>query len=302
MKAQLDVSIFGKCRELIRTDEFLSRHTSFQIGGPAQFLAEPENIVQAWHLADKARELGMPFHVLGGGTNLLVDDAGVPGLVIKISRLRWRFLKGGLLHVGAGTRLSSLVNYACTQAISGFERFAGIPGLVGGMIRTNTGGRYGALSDVIHSARLLNRDCTITTRMAADFGFGYRTSNLKDEIALELVFHVQKRDLQELLIECKRILDEKRAAQPLGECCAGCIFRNPEGARAWALIGECGLQGTRVGGAVVSTKHANFICNDRGATASDVLALIERVKDSVRRQTGYELELEVIRWPCLPDA
>lgn len=297
MKGQLDVRVFGECRDLVRTDEPLAHHTSLEIGGPAQFLAEPENTVQVWQLVEKMRDLDLPVHVLGGGTNLLVDDCGVPGLVLKISRLRWRFLKGSLLHVGAGSRLSSLVNYASTQAISGFVRFAGIPGFVGGMVRTNVGGRYGTLSDVLHSVRLLEPDCRIVTRMAEDFDFGYRYSNLQNEIALELVFHAQKGDLQQLLLECKRILTEKSESQPLAERCAGCTFKNPGSDHAARLIEECGLKEARVGGAVVSARHSNFICNEGDATCSDVLNLIDLIRETIWQQTGYELDLEVIRWP-----
>ena len=297
MNAQLDCRIFEDQMGLVREHEALFRHTTWRVGGPARFFAEPEEVTQTWKLVRQAQRHEVPCYILGGGSNLLVDDGGVPGLVIKMSRLRWRFHVGDKLHVGAGESLPGLVKYAARNGIRGFGRFAGIPGLIGGMLRTNSGGCHGNLSDVLHAVRLLRPDGTVRVREAGDLGLDYRQSDLKQEIALELVFNVECGDPRELEEERARNMDAKIASQPLNQCNAGCVFRNPDGEHAGRLIDECGLKGTRVSNAVVSDEHANFICNEGGASASDVLLLIDIVRDAVREQTGHELDLEVVRWP-----
>lgn len=288
---------FEELSHLIRCDEPLSLHTSFEIGGPAKFFAAPQTAEEVCALAQKAQQAEMPLYVLGGGTNLLVDDAGVQGLVLHLGRLREFRLEGDRLHVGPGFPLPKLVNVAAGLGLAGFERFAGIPGTVGGMLRTNTGGRHGTLSEALHSALLLQRDGRIGCRLAPDFQFGHRRSNLQDEIALELIFKVEQDDPAQVAARRDEIMQMKVRSQPFNARSAGCIFRNPPGEHASRLIDQCGLKGARSGGAVVSHTHANFICNEKKATAADVVELIEHVRQIVRQKIGYVLELEVNLWP-----
>jgi UDP-N-acetylmuramate dehydrogenase len=297
MKSELNVRLFDEAKNLVAMDEPLGRFTTYAIGGPARFFAEPKNAGQVCLLIEKARRAEVPVYILGGGSNLLISDSGIRGLVLRMNRLRGIGLENGKLHVGAGDSLSGLVKNAASMGIKGFGRFAGIPGLVGGMIRTNSGGRHGTLADVLHSVVLVNRYGEETVRKVGEFEFGHRCSNLSDEIAVKLIFNVEWGDSAELNAERREIMNQKTASQPLSDRNAGCCFRNPaEGIYASKLIDECGLKGFGVGGAVVSDEHANFICNGDNATADDVLKLIGIVKDTVLSETGYELKQEIIYW------
>lgn len=297
MTALADLKAFEGCEALIQTEVPLAPFTSFKIGGPARYYAAPGNAEEVHLLVEAAGQAEIPVYVLGGGTNLLIDDAGVPGLVLHLQQLRWVDRRDDRLCVGPGFPLPRLVKEACNNGIAGFERFAGIPGFAGGMVRTNSGGRHGTLSDVLHSALLLFPSGTVASRRKEDFEFGHRTSNLTDEVVLELVFNVEMADPETLNIRRREIMEFKKHSQPLNENNAGCIFRNPPGDHASRLIDSCGLKGHRVGGAVVSPEHANFICNDENATASDVMRLVDYVREAVFRRTGIELQMEVIRWP-----
>ncbi|MBI2191729.1 MAG: UDP-N-acetylmuramate dehydrogenase [Planctomycetes bacterium] len=297
LRVTRSVQVFEATGVEVRSGERLSAHTTFEIGGPARFFASPTAAEEVGRLAARAQEAEIPIYVLGGGSNLLVDDAGVPGLVLHLTRLRACRIDGGGLHVGPGYPLPGLVNFAASHGLAGFERFAGIPGCVGGMLRTNTGGRHGTLSDVLVSAVLLHEDGRTETRQASDFQFGHRRSNLGSEIALELVFRADPDDPERVRARRDEIMRTKIASQPLNGRSAGCVFRNPPGEHASRLIDQCGLKGARIGDARVSPAHANFICNEGAAAASDVRRLIERVRQTVRERTGVELDLEIMTWP-----
>ena len=291
------IQAFNSCEHLIQNDRMLAGLTTFKIGGPAEFYAAPETIEEAKQLIDFAHSAEISIRLLGGGSNILVSDEGVTGLVLHLKHLRWCEVRNEQLHVGPGYSLPRLAKLAAKQGIAGFDRFAGIPGYVGGMLRTNSGGRHGTLSDVLHSVALMRPDGKFETRRTVEFEFGHRTSNLRDEFALDFIFNI-RHDSPDLLWErhCE-IMKGKIASQPLNEKNAGCIFRNPPGDHAARLIDISGLKGHRIGGARVSPDHANFICNESEASASDVLQLIDHVRETVFRETGIELELEVIRWP-----
>ncbi|MDA0839278.1 MAG: UDP-N-acetylmuramate dehydrogenase [Planctomycetota bacterium] len=297
MISELNVRLFDEVTNLVAIDEPLGRLTTYEIGGPARFFAEPKNVEEVCLLVEKARRAELPVFILGGGSNLLISDSGIKGLVLGMNRLRGIYIENGKLHVGAGDSLPGLVKRASSMGISGFSRFAGIPGLVGGMIRTNSGGRHGTLADVLHSVVLVTRDGEETVRHVEEFDFGHRCSNLSEEIAVKLIFKVEWGNSADLDAERLEIMKQKTKSQPLSDRNAGCCFRNPaEGIHASKLIDECGLKGFGVGGAVVSDEHANFICNEDNATSDDVRRLLEIVKDTVLSETGYELKQEIIYW------
>jgi len=297
MISKFNVRLFDKAKNLVAIDEPLGRFTTYDIGGPARFFAKPKNADEVRLLVEKARRAELPVFILGGGSNLLISDSGIRGLVLRMNRLRGISSENGKLHVGAGDSLPGLVKRAASMGIKGFGRFAGIPGLVGGMVRTNSGGRHGTLADVLHSVVLVNSDGEETVRTADEFEFGHRRSNLSDEIAVKLIFNVEWGDSAELNAERHEIMNQKTSSQPLSDRNAGCCFRNPaDGVYASKLIDECGLKGFGVGGAVVSDEHANFICNGDNATSDDVRKLIGIVKDTVLTETGYELKQEIIYW------
>ncbi|MDP7250723.1 MAG: UDP-N-acetylmuramate dehydrogenase [Planctomycetota bacterium] len=297
MKSELNVRLFDEAKNLVAIDEPLGRHTTYDIGGPARFFASPENTDEVRLLVEKARRAELPMYILGGGSNLLISDSGLAGLVLHMNRMRGIEVKNGKLHVGAGGSLPGLVKRTARMGIKGFGRFAGIPGLVGGMIRTNSGGRHGTLADVLHSVVLISHNGEEVVRNAEDFNFGHRRSNLSDEIAVKLIFNVESGDPAELNAERRKIMKLKTASQPLSDRNAGCCFSNPaQGIHASKLIDECGLKGFGVGGAVVSEEHANFICNEDDATADEVRKLMGIVRDTVLSETGFELKQEIIYW------
>jgi UDP-N-acetylmuramate dehydrogenase len=277
----------------------MERHTTFRIGGPAKIFYEPEQVDELSETLRRFAEQGERVYILGAGSNLLVRDEGVAGAVIALRKgagFRDVKIEGCCVTAGAGVPLARLVKMASEAGLSGLEALVGIPGTVGGAARMNAGGRHGNIGPMVQSALVMKPDGAVERMPREKLVFGYRTSNLKETIVLELELSL-KEDQREAVVERTRaIYEEKKKSQPLFEPSAGCVFKNPPGQSAGALIDKAGLKGTAVGGAVVSEKHANFIVNRGGATASDVLKLIEIVRERVRNQFNTALELEVEIW------
>jgi len=277
----------------------MSRHTSFRIGGNARFFAQPSNDDELRLALDFFASKGEKIYMLGGGTNLLVRDEGVDGAVISM-RGGWKDIQidrdDGTVKVGAGAALSALVKHTVEAGLAGLEGLAGIPGTVGGALVMNAGGKYGNIGDVVTSVRMMDKSGKVIEFSAAQMKFAYRSSAVGDRIVLDAKLKLTAKGADELKRTMHRVLEEKRTSQPLSAHSAGCVFRNPEGQSAGALIDKLGLKGMRVGGAMVSPIHANFIVNAGGATAADVIELIERIREKVRSQTGIELELEIKIW------
>ena len=317
-------------RERLRRDEPLSRHTTFRIGGAADLFlavqAEGELIAAVrW-----ARERGLPYVVLGGGSNVLVADEGVRGLVIA-NRTSGRQPKravsyqpsatgpawGGaghrscqVLHLASCVPLGRFARYAIHRGLAGLEWAVGIPGTVGGAIVGNAGAHGGCVADSLVAVRVLDASGEVRRLAAAELGFGYRSNLLKrratrDEergediqdrqqaIILSAEFALQAGNRQELEARATEYLAQRRRMQPKGFS-AGSVFRNPSGDAAGRLIEAAGLKGTRCGGAQISEKHANFIINCDGATAGDVLALIDLARQRVFGRCGVALEPEIV--------
>lgn len=282
---------------LLRPNEPLAGRTSFRIGGPAEWLLEPateEEFAGAWATACRA---GLPVHVLGGGSNLLVSDAGVPGVVFSTRQLDGKpHAQGSRVSVRAGTRLAQLVSFAAQAGLAGLEGLAGIPGTVGGAVRMNAGGRHGTIGPCVAAVRSVDRAGSFVTRPGSEITWAYRSMDLDEPIvAVELALTPEEPRLIRERITAN--LAAKRTVQPTELHSAGCFFRNPPGESAGRLIEAAGLKGARVGEACVSEKHANFIVNLGQATAADVRALAERVRDGVRARFHLSLEPEVRYWP-----
>lgn len=280
-----------------RLDEPLATHTTMRVGGRARYFIEPMTDAQLREALRGVRECGVPLYVLGGGANLLVADAGVDGAVLSLRRFDACAVSGTRLRAGAGHGIGSLVNKAAEAGISGLEAVIGIPGVVGGGLAMNCGGRHGDIGPRVVWARAYDREGAERRFTRDACGFRYRASRLAEFIVVEAEFEGVAGSPADIKARTREILDEKAATQPLGDRNAGCIFKNSPAGPAGQLIEQAGLKGLRIGQAEVSPKHANFIVNLGGATAADVLALAERVRQSIRERLGVELEMEIKRWP-----
>ncbi len=271
--------------------------SSFRIGGTADLVAEPKNVSELKYIIEKARGAGVLFLVVGKGSNLLFPDDGYRGVIIKLGRLfsAVELTDDTTIRVEAGAELSVLCNFAATNGLTGLEFAYGIPGSVSGGIFMNAGAYGGELCDVVTSATVLEENGELVTYSAKDLGFSYRHSKLMENggILVEAQIKLSHGDEQKIRSEMKEIIEKRKSKQPLEYPSVGSTFKRPVGGFASALIDECGLKGKSVGGACVSEKHAGFVINKGGATAKDVLMLCEIIKDTVLREKGILLELEV---------
>ncbi|MHC4976256.1 MAG: UDP-N-acetylmuramate dehydrogenase [Planctomycetota bacterium] len=286
--------------ETMRIERDAPIKTWIGVGGRAEALATPARADEVRELIERHR--GAAVRVLGDGANLLVDDDGVDGLVLSTRRLddvapideaRWR--------VGAGASLPKLAVECARRGLAGIEGLAGVPASVGGAIRMNAGGRYGQIADVVERVDVMDlATCQVRTMERDQIEFGYRRSGLDGLVVLDAVLRFRIEDPDVVRDELKRVMREKKHAQPLGASSAGCAFKNPlvDGERVGAgrLIDECGCKGMSVGGASISHEHANFVVTSSDARASEVLELLDRVADVVRERRGIDIEREVVVW------
>jgi len=280
---------------VIRRAEPLARHTTLRVGGPADVFVEPASVAD---LSATVKFCGVnrrPFFILGRGSNLLVRDGGVRGVVISLSAEIFSgiTLVGDQLHCGAGARLKYVSVEAKRQGLSGLEFLEGIPGSVGGALRMNAGAMGKWTFDAVVSVQYMDYTGEIHERLVREVPVEYRACPLlKTNIALAAVFQGHTRPRAEIE-QCMKSYSEKRWASQPAAPSAGCIFKNPESIPAGKLVDELGLKGMRVGGAVVAAEHGNFIINSGGATAGDVLALLAGVQARVLAERGIALQPEV---------
>ena len=284
----------------LREQEPLRAHTSCQIGGPAALMAFPKTPGELQRLLMAARECGVRLRVLGAGTNVLAPDAGLPELVIctRGCLLGLRLLDGGRLEAMAGETLSRAAVFAREHARTGLEFAHGIPGTVGGGVYMNAGAYGGELAQIAVETTVLLTDGTQRVLRGEEQAFGYRTSAFEklDCVIVKTVFELRPGDPGQIQARMRELMEKRRASQPLELPSAGSTFKRPQGAYAGALIERTGLKGKGVGGAQVSEKHAGFVVNTGGATASDVLQTIRMVQDRVFEDSGFRLEPEVRIW------
>jgi len=283
---------------MCRTNAALAGQTTFRIGGPAAWLIEPPDERRFAELYAVAVRTGKPVYILGAGSNLLIDDAGVSGIVLTTCRLRDRRVgEGGTrLRVGAGSGLSEVVWWTARRGLVGLEGLVGIPGSVGGAVKMNAGVREGSIGECVSRVWVAAADGCVCVREAHEIGWRYRAADI-DEPILAVEFRLDREEPARTEARLLTAVAERRAAQPVTEPSAGCFFKNPPGDSAGRLIDASGLKGRSVGGACVSRRHANFIINRGNATAADVLALCEIVCRRVRRNFDVSLEKEVCCWP-----
>jgi len=292
------MKLFAGLEPIVRTDVPLAPFTWRGIGGPAQYFVEPVSVEQLAEVMRRCRENEVPVRVLGGGANLLVDDSGVRGAVIHLKGEEFtsvRFTDEGV-RAGAAADLGRLVLRCVREGMSGLECLTGIPGTIGGAVRMNAGGAFGDIGSVVESVHLMDSDGVTFHRMRGELVFGYRCSNIISKVILAAEFRLSEDDPHRILNQVKQIWIYKKNTQPLATRNAGCIFKNPRGLSAGALIDKAGLKGRRVGGASVSEKHANFIVAEPGTRASDVLKLINVIREAVYKRDEVYLELEIEVW------
>lgn len=293
------MSLFDAFPDICRRDVPLGPLTWFGLGGCAEYYVEPRTEEQVAEIVRRCRDDGVPLRVLGRGANVLIRDEGVRGVILRLSAepLCQTQYDGGSVTAGAGVDLPTLVRNTVRRGLAGLENLAGIPGTVGGGVRMNCGGRYGEIGTAVSSLRVVGPDGQIHERDHDDLGFRYRHCDLGGDLIVRVGLELAEIDPQELVRRFREVWMYKQNTQPpMGSHSAGCVFRNPDGYAAGALIDRAGLKGTRIGSVSVSHRHANFIIADRGGRAADVIALIELIRDRVEQQFGILLEPEVEIW------
>ena len=277
-------------------DEPMSRHTTFKIGGNADVLVKVKSNDELIHVLSLAKKFEIPYFVLGKGSNLLVSDKGIDGIVISLDGLDSISINGNTVLCGAGVSLRSVCLAVQTASLSGLEFGYGIPGTVGGALYMNAGAYGGEMSQVTVSATAVDKDGNKVELSLADMQLGYRTSVFKNSglIITDVTFKLNEGNANEIKAAMDDFFGRRRDKQPLEYPSAGSTFKRPEGYFAGALIEQNNLKGVSVGGAQVSEKHAGFVINTGSATCDDVLSLIKKVQDVVKTADGVTLEPEVI--------
>jgi UDP-N-acetylmuramate dehydrogenase len=283
---------------IVRQGEPLAMHTWLQLGGPAEYFAEPENVEQLLTLLKRCHEHEVPLRVLGRGSNVLVRDEGVRGMVIRLMAPAFGNIsvEGTTVRAGGGATFGQVVTTAVYRGLAGLETLVAIPGTVGGALRGNASAHGNDLGQWTAAVTVATFTGELIHREREDLVFSYRQSNLDDLVVLETQFQLDEDDPHHLARRMQKHWIVRKANQPMGHHCVGCIFKNPRGANAGELIEAAGLKGTRIGGAVVSDRHPAFIIAEPECTSQDVLRLIDVIRAQVHGRTGVELELEIELW------
>jgi UDP-N-acetylmuramate dehydrogenase len=290
---------FDGLQDYVKADAPLAPQIWFRLGGSASFFAKPRTLDELRMVLLRAREASIPFKILGGGSNVLVRDGGVEGLVIQLESPFFSdvSIQDNLISVGTAVPLTALISQTARAGLAGLEVLTGIPGTVGGALRGNAGSRQGAIGQFVRRATVLDTANEIQVRDRDDLSFADRASNLDEPVILTAEFELSPEDPEAVVRRMRRIWIIKKESQPYGHQSSGCIFKNPApDVSAGALIDQAGLKGARFGGAEVSDRHANFIVAHPGARASDILHLIDQIQQRVWQQFGYDLELQLQIW------
>jgi len=292
------MSIFNGLEDIVETDYPLARRTWYGLGGPADYFVTPHSAEQLMEVVKRCNENDIPIYVMGFGSNLLIGDDGLRAAVIKLEAEQFAQInyEDQEVTAGAGAELSRLVLTCVEKGLSGIEALTGIPGSVGGAVKMNAGGNFGDFGSAVESVTLMDASGNIFEKTKPELVFDYRKTNIIAKFILDARLKLNQADPEQIMRTVKEIWIHKKNSQPLNTKNSGCIFKNPPGASAGALIDRAGLKGLQIGGAVVSEKHANFIIAKAGCTSRDVTRLIEAIKQRVKEQFDTELELEIEIW------
>ena len=282
----------------VRLHEPMKKHTTFRIGGPADYYLCPHSTEELQKILQICRENKLEFFILGNGSNLLVSDKGYRGVVIQL----WKNFsdietEDNTITVKAGALLSKVAAEALEESLTGMEFASGIPGTMGGAVMMNAGAYGGEMKDIIREVTVLTREGELLTLSKEEMNFGYRTSVVKEKgyVVISAVLQLRKGDREEIRKVMDELKERRVTKQPLDMPSAGSTFKRPEGNFAAKLIEDAGLKGFSVGGAMISEKHSGFVVNYNDATAEDVMELCRQVREKVKALSGVELEMEVKR-------
>ncbi|MYL49080.1 UDP-N-acetylmuramate dehydrogenase [Halobacillus litoralis] len=292
--------IYNKLLELVKeenvkVDEMLKDHLYTKLGGKADFFITPTSYEEIQNVVKLSNEDNIPFTLLGNGSNLIIKDGGIRGIVINLKHLDTIYSEGNTVVAQSGARIIDASRYALDKNLSGLEFACGIPGTVGGALYMNAGAYGGEIKDVLDYAFVVDKQGNLVKRLAAELDLDYRTSNISanGDIVVEATFHLKPANYEDI----KEVMDDltykRESKQPLEYPSCGSVFKRPPGYFAGKLIQDSDLQGTNIGGAEVSKKHAGFIINKDNATTSDYISLIEHVQKTVKEKFGVDLEREV---------
>ena len=284
--------------EILQRDKPLAPYTWLKVGGNAAYFIEPRSADELIQVVRTCHENEIPVRVLGGGSNLLIRDEGVKGVVVRMSDPVFAQIEvdSTTVRAGAGAALSHLISASAKAGLAGLESLAGIPGTVGGALRGNAGGRSGDIGQFVQSVIVITGKGEQFSRTEEELSFGYRSSSINELVVLQGTFKLHEDNPDEITRRIRKLWIMKKATQPLTFQSAGCIFKNPRGISAGTVIEQAGLKGLQVGGAEISDRHANFVITDEGTKSADVLKLVDSVKATVSDQFGVDLELEIEIW------
>ena len=283
---------------IIQAGQPLAPFTHLRIGGPAEYLVTPRTRDEIARVVAACTAEGIPFRVLGGGTNLLIRDEGVKGAVVRMTApdLTFVTVAGKTLRAGGGATLYSVIAAATSAGLAGFETLVGIPATVGGALRFNAGDRSGEIADHLVRAEVIDPNGKVIVRERRDIRFGEHDSDLDDPVVLSVEFALQSDNAAAIVKRLRRAWINRKAEQPLSHQAAVRVFRNPHGQSAAHLIERAGLGREKLGAAGVSDRNANYIVAHPGTSAKDILALAARLRDTVRAKAGIVLEQELTVW------
>jgi len=283
---------------IVREGELLAPYTWLRLGGEAQYFAEPTNVDELTELVRRCRQDDMPVRLLGGGSNLLVRDEGVAGLVIHLSIAEFGEVSAtdGVVTAGGGAKLSHVISTAVREGLGGLEQLIGLPGTVGGALHGNASSHGRDIGQCTQGATVLTHSGEIASRSRDELVFAYRESSLDELVILTAEFQLEPEDPEELTKRMQKLWIVNKAAQPLRDQNTAMVFKDPGGISAASLIEQGGLKGASVGAAELSERNANYIVTHSDATSSDVLKLIDHLRDGVLERTGVELETAIDIW------
>jgi UDP-N-acetylmuramate dehydrogenase len=284
--------------EIIKREEPLAPYTYLKIGGPAEMLVQPRSTDELQAVVRACLAGGLPMRVLGSGCSILARDEGVRGVVVRLSEPSFGRIQvtDQRVRAGGGAALSALISEAARHSLAGLEPLVGIPGTVGGAVRANAGERSDEIGRFVRSAEVVDEQGAVQVRERDELRFAYRWSNLDDPVLLSTEFELERDDADSIVKRLRKTWIQRKAHQPLGFQAASRLFRNPQGMNAAALITQAGLAGTRVGGVEISDRDPSFVVAHPGASARDVLRLIDLIRSRVREHAGIDLELDITIW------
>ena len=290
--------MFSEFKSIVRQNVPLAMHTWMQLGGAAEYFAEPRKAEELSALLKIARKENLSVRTLGAGSNILVPDEGISGLVLRFTAPEFTEIRseGNHVYVGSGAKLGRVITHSVHAGLAGIEGLIGIPGTVGGALVANAGNNNDDIGQTVEKVKIITEAGEIRELSRNEISFEYRHSSLEETIILSATLQLQEEDSFELSKRLQKLWIFQKTSQPMGHQCAGFVFKNPRGMIADELIERAGLKGTRIGGAIISERNANFIVVEAECTSNDVLRLIELVQSQVQKRLDVDLEIGVEIW------